>query len=196
MLNIFTDNYMETPTLNEDEHMYRVHTGNEMDNLYVITDLKGDELDEEVSFALRRKLGNNARLVDLEDVSCIYYETTLPAREDADDAWDESGYYLIGWSDGGMDWTNDGPVYCADKSDLVRELEAAYGDATETHLPYAEKVALFDMNDLEALLGDFVEDYDLDAIVNEATKFTFDGERYWIAEGDALNDIIEGCTKD
>lgn len=193
MLNIFTDNWMEVPTLNEGERMYRIINEYGME-LYVITDLEGDELEEEIGFAMRQKYGNDILFDGFEDVSFLC-ENAEEGQKDADDAWDESGYYRIAYSDGG-EWTDEGPVLCHDKSDLVHELEAAYGDATETHLPYAEKVALFDMNDLEALLGDFVDDYDLDAIVNEATKFTFDGERYWIAEGDALNDIIEGCTKD
>ena len=74
MLDIFTDNWNELPELNEDEHIYRIHTNNPSDNLYTITDLTGDELYDEVAFAIRRKHGKDVRVLDLEDVSCILYE--------------------------------------------------------------------------------------------------------------------------
>ena len=61
-------------------------------------------------------------------------------REDVDDAWSGPGEYRVAWSDGGMDWTNEGPIRCEREGDLADELRAAYGDATETHLPYAERV--------------------------------------------------------
>ena len=53
-------------------------------------------------------------------------------------AFEGEGYYEIAFSDGGMKWTNDGPLYLATAEELADELRAAYGGATETHLPYAE----------------------------------------------------------
>lgn len=72
-----------------------------------------------------------------------YYESDEiedMVREDVEDAWSGPGEYRVAWSDGGMDWTNDGPVWCEREGDLADELRAAYGDAAETHLPYAERV--------------------------------------------------------
>ena len=54
-------------------------------------------------------------------------------------AFECEGYYEIAFSDGGMKWTNEGPLYFETAEELADELRAAYGDATETHLPYAEK---------------------------------------------------------
>lgn len=58
-------------------------------------------------------------------------------------AFECEGYYEIAFSDGGMKWTNEGPLYFETAEELADELRAAYGDATETHLPYAEKVDNF-----------------------------------------------------
>lgn len=52
--------------------------------------------------------------------------------------WKGEGWYNIGWSDGGMDWTNEGPVWFEAKTSLEEEIEAASAVATETHIPYAE----------------------------------------------------------
>lgn len=59
--------------------------------------------------------------------------------KDVEEAWDGEGYYSIAFSDGGQPWTSDGPLYLETAEELADELRAAYGDATETHLPYAEK---------------------------------------------------------
>lgn len=82
MLDIFTDNWMELPTLNDNEHMYRIYTNNRNDVLFVIADdsMSYEELEEEVRFALRRKRGKAVRLLEIEDVSCLIYE---------DDYWKE-----------------------------------------------------------------------------------------------------------
>lgn len=198
MLNIFTDNWMKLPTLRESEHMYRIYTNNPMNVLYTITDLVGDELEDEVRFSLRRKLGKAVRLVDIEDVSCIIYEEAEAkerAEKAADDAWEDEGYYIIGWSDGGMDWTSNGPVWFESKSDLADELFAACDNSTETHVPIAEKVAQFEQYELDALLGDFKDDFDVEGIIAEATKPCNDGNRYWVVEGDELNAIIKSYEK-
>lgn len=50
------------------------------------------------------------------------------------------GLYKIGWSDGGMDWTSNGPVYFDDLEELQDEVIAALEDATDTHIPCVEFV--------------------------------------------------------
>ena len=52
--------------------------------------------------------------------------------------WEGEGWYAIRFSDGGMDWTNDGPVWFEVEDDLVDEYMAAWDAATETHVPYVE----------------------------------------------------------
>ena len=54
--------------------------------------------------------------------------------------WNGEGYYNICWSDGGMDWTSDGPVWFETKRSLYDELRTAEEYATSTHLPYAEYI--------------------------------------------------------
>lgn len=54
--------------------------------------------------------------------------------------WNGEGWYRICWSDGGMDWTSDGPVWFETKRELYAELQSAEEFSTETHLPYAEFV--------------------------------------------------------
>lgn len=71
-------------------------------------------------------------------VSLYELEPVMEARR----LWEENGdgNYMITWSDGGMDWTNDGPVYFDSLDDLVDEVRAAIGSATETHIPCTEFV--------------------------------------------------------
>lgn len=52
--------------------------------------------------------------------------------------WVKEGWYRIGWSDGGMDWSNDGAHWYETKHELDDELYIANQCATDTHLPYAE----------------------------------------------------------
>lgn len=66
----------------------------------------------------------------------------------------------------------------------------AYDNSTETHLPYAQKVEPFEMSELEALLGDFRDDFDIDGILEDATCVTADGKRHWTVTGDELNAIL------
>ena len=192
MLDIFTDNWDNPPILSEGERMLRILTDNPCDELYVIVDdsMDDDEVHDEIQFALRRKLGKAAQYGGFEDSSWIC-EDWADAQKDANDAWDGAGYYRIGWSDGGMDWTNNGPVYCCDVSDLAGEINSAYCDKTDTHLPYAEKVEVFDQNELEALLGDFIGDYDVDAIIADTTKVASDGTRYWTVDSKELSETVE-----
>lgn len=51
------------------------------------------------------------------------------------------GYYEIGFSDGGEDWTNNGPVWFDILMDLQREVRFAVLDAaTDTHVPWVQYV--------------------------------------------------------
>ena len=51
---------------------------------------------------------------------------------------------------------------------------------------------IFQMHELDALLGDFKDDFDVDGIIQEATEVDpSDGNRYWTASGDKLAEIIE-----
>lgn len=52
--------------------------------------------------------------------------------------WKGEGYYSVKFSDGGQDFTNDGPVWLEDEDDLVALYESAWTTATETHVPYVE----------------------------------------------------------
>ena len=53
----------------------------------------------------------------------------------ANEEWMDEGYYTVGYTDGGMDFTNDGPVWCDYPEDLAALISGANVDATETHLP-------------------------------------------------------------
>jgi hypothetical protein len=54
------------------------------------------------------------------------------------DIWRGEGWYRIGFSDGGQDWTNNGPVWVGFKSDLFGMMEDARRSETETHLAWCE----------------------------------------------------------
>lgn len=58
-------------------------------------------------------------------------------REDVEDAWEGEGEYVIAYSDGGQTYE---PRWYATSDELAEDLRGAYADATETHLPYAERV--------------------------------------------------------
>lgn len=67
---------------------------------------------------------------------CLRHSGTWTAEVDG---WQGEGLYSIGYSDGGMDWTSDGPVWLETAEDLANELAAAWlCGATDTHLPSAE----------------------------------------------------------
>jgi len=117
------------------------------------------------------------------------------AEIDARDVWENEGYYRIGWSDGGTDWTSDGPVWFETVEDLADELACAQENETGTHLAWVGKVRQFQQYELDALLGDSADDFDVDAIIADATRACHDGNRYWVAEGDELNAIIAANEK-
>ena len=52
--------------------------------------------------------------------------------------WVGEGWYRIGWSDGGMDWTSNGPCWYDSERELDDEMYVANQYATDTHIPYAE----------------------------------------------------------
>lgn len=58
-------------------------------------------------------------------------------REDVEDAWEGEGWYQVSYSDGGQSY--DERRY-GTSDELADDLRGAYEDATETHLPYAERV--------------------------------------------------------
>ena len=53
----------------------------------------------------------------------------------ADEEWMDEGYYTVAYTDGGMPFTSDGPVWCDYPEDLAGLISGANLDATETHLP-------------------------------------------------------------
>lgn len=55
--------------------------------------------------------------------------------------WQGEGYYSIEYTDGGENWTNEGPIYMITSEELANELRAAYAYATPSHLPYPEMIA-------------------------------------------------------
>ena len=132
-------------TPNEWERMLRIVTDNSCEELYVVvpSDMDDDEIEDEIRFSLRRRFGKtfgSKMYCGYEDVSWVFEQREAAAR-DAADAWEGEGYYVIGWSDGGEDWTSEGPVWFDTEEELAAEILCAYGDATDTHLPGAEKVA-------------------------------------------------------
>ena len=58
-------------------------------------------------------------------------------REDVDDAWEGEGWYQVRFSDGGQPYDE---TWYGTSDDLADDLRSAYAAATETHLPYAERV--------------------------------------------------------
>lgn len=54
---------------------------------------------------------------------------------------------------------------------------------------------LFQQYELDALLGEFKGDFDVDGIIADATEVRADGNRYWVAKGDELSAIIERHEK-
>ena len=170
-----------------------VFTGNEMDNCYIdLPAMDSDETAEAIRSALRSKYGRHYCYEGYEDVTNLYKSV---------EGWTGEGWYRIGWSDGGMDWTNDGPVWFDDASELEDELKAASQDETETHLAYAEYIgcgkgpeegqsARYERYMLEAYLGDFADDYDLDAIEWEVR------DRWAYLSEEELEAIIEECELD
>lgn len=53
------------------------------------------------------------------------------------------------------------------------------------------KTNLFQQYELDALLGECADDFDVDGIIEEATLVDRDGDRIWTAFGDDLYRIIE-----
>lgn len=69
-----------------------------------------------------------------------YYESDEiedMVREDVDDAWEGEGWYQVRFSDGGQSYDE---TWYGTSNELADDLRSAYAGATETHLPYAERV--------------------------------------------------------
>lgn len=134
MLHLFTAGMKELD-LAEGERLIAIDTGNAMDELQaIVSTTDAEEIEDMVRQALRRKYGNGYTYYGFEDVTDEY----LDVKNEVHDAWQGEGWYGIGFSDGGMDWTNDGPAWFETEDDLLEEMRAAYGDATEYHLPCIE----------------------------------------------------------
>ena len=71
---------------------------------------------------------------DFWDVAQKYDTTSEKALE----GWDGEGWYHIGYSDGGMRATSEGPIWCEDVNDLAGLISMANTDRTETHIPVVE----------------------------------------------------------
>ena len=186
MLDIFTDNWSECPTINDSERMLRIVTDNPSDELYAIVDglMDEDEIEDEIRWSLRKKYGKRDMYQSYEDVSDLYRPTLFeeyeleaylgdfvddydaegiiqevtfvrdgkrywkPEMQDSDEfeqivrkheiIWEGEGWYRIGWSDGGMNWTSNGSVWFESEDQLTDEYMAAWNDATDTHLPFVE----------------------------------------------------------
>ena len=184
MLNLFTDNWDVPPTLNDGERMVNVMTDNSTDILYAIVDddMSSEEVDEECAFALRQKYGRGVHYEGYADASyiCAAWQEAL---DYADEVWDGEGYYRIDLSSG-QAWTNNGPAWYDELTDLARDIDSANID--EVTRAYAEKVRQFQEYELDALLGDHKEDFDVDGIIDYATKPCSDGNRYWVVDEDEL----------
>lgn len=53
------------------------------------------------------------------------------------------------------------------------------------------KENLFQQYELDALLGDYADDFDIDGIIEDATEVDSDGDRIWTAFGEDLYAILE-----
>lgn len=58
-------------------------------------------------------------------------------REDVEDAWEGEGWYQVSYSDGGQSYDE---RWYGTSDELADDLRGAYACATETHLPYAERI--------------------------------------------------------
>lgn len=121
------------------------------------------------------------------------------------DTWYGEGWYSVKWSDGGQDYTNDGPVWVETYYQLGDLAAGAEECSGEDHLPYVEYHGSFgkpvdmdnlhpyERHELEAFLGEFEGEYDLDLIELYATECDNRGRRYWIVDEDELAEIVETC---
>lgn len=104
--------------------------------------------------------------------------------------WQEPGYYTI-FADG-IEWTNNGPTWYETASDLAQDLATAINRASMPESVSAELVSVqeYQRHELKAYLGE-PDDYDVDAIEDEATRWSADGRLIWTAFGDDLAAIAE-----
>lgn len=64
------------------------------------------------------------------------------ASRDNIDCWKGAGYYRIAYSDGGQDYTCNGPIWLGSYALAERAMSDAWKFATPTHLPYSEYVGV------------------------------------------------------
>lgn len=60
----------------------------------------------------------------------------------AAEAWQGDGFYSVGYTDGGMPCTSDGPVWVETRDELAQLIGGAYQHATGTHVPVVDYVGL------------------------------------------------------
>lgn len=60
----------------------------------------------------------------------------------AAEAWQGDGFYSIGYTDGGMPCTSDGPVWIETRDELAQLIGCAYQHATGTHVPVVDYIGL------------------------------------------------------
>lgn len=98
-------------------------------------------------------------------------EDPTPASAPYMDEFRYEGWYTVSYSDGGQDYTNDGPVWVEDALSFAEFMAGAMESATDTHLPYAE------------YHGDYVDDIDPEPVD-------------WFGEmGDTLGDYPDEYTR-
>lgn len=123
MLDIFTDTDLHRPTLFE-EHDLLSYLGD------FVEDFDVDGIIQEVTYIKDSKRYWKPEMQDADE-----FEQIVRKHEKI---WEGEGWYSIGWSDGGMDWTSNGPVWFDSDDQLTDEYMAAWNDATDTHLPSVE----------------------------------------------------------
>lgn len=95
------------------------------------------------------------------------------------DLWHGKGTYEIRYSDGGQSWE---PFYCGTIAELAQALHDAYLDVTETHLPYAERAAEEEREDLD------MEGYAVERVVYDADYYFSEDARK-----SAIESIAAAC---
>lgn len=127
----------------------------------------------------------------------------LPLCEKVEpDTWYREGWYSVKYSDGGQDYTNSGPVWVEGYWDLTEMYLDASLSNSDTHIAYVEYCGSFDAPvdvasvkpyqrvELEAYLGDYVGDFDVDMIELFATAVDSNGVRWWVVDDSQLAQVV------
>lgn len=128
----------------------------------------------------------------------VWHVVEDPTPTPSMDGYEGEGWYTVSYSDGGQDYTNDGPVWVEDVLSFAELMAGAMESATDTHLPYAEfrgngeggSSPVYQRDELLSYLGAYVDEYDVDAIELEVTKYDpIRGCLVWMVFGDDLSDV-------